>query len=75
MDKRIDDLMHRLIIEANDPGEINTCPICDGILHVRFESYARHGKDLVGVNIFCEKCKINIASDYSVEHLPAWLKQ
>jgi hypothetical protein len=31
---------------------------------------------MLGVNTFCEKCKINIFNDYSLaEELPQWLKQ
>ena len=74
MNDWIDDLVHRLLIETSDPGEIHTCPICNGVLHVRFESYVRHGKNLVGVNLFCEQCEINIVSDFPVEHLPIWIK-
>jgi hypothetical protein len=76
VDDKLDELVHRLMIEANDPGEIHTCPICDGVLHVRFQTYTRSGRDMLGVNTFCEKCKINIFNDYSLaEELPQWLKQ
>ena len=73
MDNRIDNLVHRLINTTNDPGEIHICPICGGVLHVKFSAYVRHRKKMIGVNIWCDKCKIDIMSDYKVENAPPWI--
>ena len=44
MDNKIDDLVHRLMDNPNNPGEIHSCPICGGMIHVKFNTYIRHRK-------------------------------
>ena len=29
---------------------------------------------MIGVNIWCDKCKISIVSDYYIEDIPNWIK-
>jgi hypothetical protein len=76
MDEKLDVLVHQLMHEASDPGEIHECPNCGGILHVHFLPFKRLELDLLEVNIHCEECKINIFTTYRLdENLPQWIKQ
>ena len=73
MDERILNLLDRLRKMTIDPGEIHICPICGGKLHVKFGSYERRGKSLLGVQVSCETCDVEMAVDY-VQSPPEWLK-
>ena len=73
VENKIGDLIHRLLSQESNPGELHECPRCGGVLHVRFELYTRHRRPMVGVNLFCENCDLRLARDYSIGNSPKWL--
>jgi hypothetical protein len=71
--KLINELLDKLIESGSDPGEIHTCPICEGELHVWFGAYKRLDERLFGATVECKSCRIQMAIDYGVLP-PAWVK-
>ena len=75
MDTRINELIHSLLRSQGGPNETYECPVCNGVLHLKFSSFTRRGKNIAGVNIYCPTCNINIMADYALKQLPPWIKQ
>lgn len=79
MPDELHELIHQLMYEPNDPGEIHSCPNCGGVLHVRF--LALPTSDIsnmpkLEVNSSCEKCRNNVFTLYELmDDLPEWIKQ
>lgn len=75
MEDKLDKLVQKIIVEMTEPGEIHVCPICGGVLHVRFLPYERVDILLLEVNTFCESCEKNMFATYQVEKMPQWIKK
>lgn len=66
-------LIAELMESTADPGEIHDCPVCGGKLHIHFDIYSRGNRKILGVQAWCEGCKLAIAIDSA--ELPVWLSQ
>jgi hypothetical protein len=70
INKLVFDLEHR----ETDPGEIHSCPICGGQIHVTFSIYhGRKGKEKLGVGVRCDKCRYIMSADGG--SIPKWVKR
>ncbi len=72
-DKKLFQLIDRLMKAPSDPGEIHICPVCGGRLHVHFDLYSRGDKKITGIQCWCEECELAMAIDTA--DLPVWLSQ
>lgn len=72
--KLIDELLDKLIELDSDPGEIHTCPVCGGKIHIWFGAYQRFEQELFGATVKCEACGIQMAFDYATSP-PSWVKR
>ncbi len=67
-------LLTQLIESDPVPGEIQTCPLCGGELHVGFEAYKRGKRSLLGATAECKTCDAGVATDCA-GLLPPWRGQ
>lgn len=56
-------LLHRLAESDEDPGEIHSCIVCGGKLHVYFSQYMSRDRKMLGINAECDDCKIKLFID------------
>jgi len=68
--RRVKTLIDQLKRKASKPGELHSCPVCGGRLHVRFDIYSREHREIIGIHAWCEDCDVAITIDSA--ELPAW---
>ena len=69
-------LIRDLISRDNDPGEIQICPNCNGVLHVYISVYKEADQaDELSVSVYCDGCKTTGFFEYSEQYVPSWAKE
>jgi hypothetical protein len=70
--ERLTPLLTRLVQEQSEPDEFQSCPICEGQLHVSFYTTGRT-PNLLDINTGCATCNIRVT--FKANHVPSWAKQ
>jgi len=70
---KLKELVNNLLEAETDPGEVHHCPVCGGQVRVIFSAYTRHGRELLGVQVWCEGCQIALAMDGGGP-IPKWVR-
>jgi hypothetical protein len=73
LEEQIGIMLDSLLKQQNPPSQFYPCPQCGGKLRLHFQMFSRGGKNLLGIQVKCDKCFIAMVIDRSIDRIPGWI--